>query len=607
MRILKNVNDLKIKVIGIMGLYTFAILSIIIVTSIIFNYIIFEKQTKDKIQLLSQNYANEFDNKITGIENSVNYLDKYITGSFEINNYSKSNMNDYGKKIDVVIKSIAETTPNAQGAYFTMNPDLTGSVNDFWFAENENGIYTKQQGYTTMDFKSETDEMNWYFNTIKSNKGLWGAVYKDKYINIWMVSYTKAVYKDGILLGVVGIDMKVESIKNTIEEFKIYDSGNAYLMDNQYNFLFGNKKNMENEALKDLEKDIKENNYGSIVYKSKGIKNIIGYSRLRNNWILVCNVAKEETYLELKEQLIFTILATVIVAIVINFLALLLIRGILNSITSLTEIIKNTSNFNFTKKLDGNIDIESNNQISSLAKEVLNMRKQLKETGIDKAAVLQVISLDKESQIPENIEFDSIYLPSKTVSGDFYIIYKIDEFKTIGIIFDVCGKGVTAALNIYAFNILYKRAISKFYEPIEIIQNLNSIVDEFLDDTYVAACCFSFDFEKNISKIASAGLNKFIYSNNKNSYKEIAVEGPFLGMFKDNNFEQITINFDSGDEFYFYTDGLEYLLSDNNFTKAFSNMDSREIVKFIEEKINFTKGKSSATDDDCTLISLRVK
>lgn len=76
------------------------------------------------------------------------------------------------------------------------------------------------------------------------------------------------------------------------------------------------------------------------------------------------------------------------------------------------------------KKLDDNINIESNDEISSLAKEVLNMRKQLKETGIDKAAVLQVISLDKESQIPENIEFDSIYLPSKIVSGDFYYIKK---------------------------------------------------------------------------------------------------------------------------------------------------------------------------------------
>lgn len=147
-----------------MVLCSFIMAFIITVISVIFNYIVVEKETSDKIKLLSQNYANEFNNKFIGIENSINYLDKYITDSFVINNYSKNYIDEYGKNMDKAIKNIAETTPSVQGAYFTMNTQLTGRVNDSWFADlNGDGIYTKQQMYTTMDFKSETDEMDWYF------------------------------------------------------------------------------------------------------------------------------------------------------------------------------------------------------------------------------------------------------------------------------------------------------------------------------------------------------------------------------------------------------------------------------------------------------------
>lgn len=122
-------------------------------------------------------------------------------------------------------------------------------------------------------------------------------------------------------------------------------------MDEQYNFLLGHENNMDNEILKNIKKETEKSDYGSITYKLKGTKNVMGYSHLINNWILICNVPSEETYLELKKQLLFSIAVILIVVIAITGGATYLVRAILKPIIKLTEIIKNTSNFDFTKKI----------------------------------------------------------------------------------------------------------------------------------------------------------------------------------------------------------------------------------------------------------------
>ncbi|MCH3963293.1 MAG: cache domain-containing protein [Clostridium sp.] len=52
-----------------------------------------------------------------------------------------------------------------------------------------------------------------------------------------MISYTEPIYLKNQLVGVAGIDMSFDDLKKLILSTKLYDTGNAFLLSNNYDFL----------------------------------------------------------------------------------------------------------------------------------------------------------------------------------------------------------------------------------------------------------------------------------------------------------------------------------------------------------------------------------
>jgi methyl-accepting chemotaxis protein len=79
--------------------------------------------------------------------------------------------------------------------------------------------------------------MAWYYEPISKKEGVWLPPYVDATINVKMISYTKAIFKDGLLIGVVGIDLAFEDIEKTIGSMKLYKSGYSFLLDIDYSII----------------------------------------------------------------------------------------------------------------------------------------------------------------------------------------------------------------------------------------------------------------------------------------------------------------------------------------------------------------------------------
>lgn len=224
------------------------------------------------------------------------------------------------------------------------------------------------------------------------------------------------------------------------------------------------------------------------------------------------------------------------------------------------------------------------------------------------AAIKQQKSLTKTFPIPEKASMETLFVPAKTVSGDYFIIKLIEDDLVAGILFDVSGKGVTAAMNISAFKVLYNDTLSHVSDPLMLLKELNKKVPIHLEDNYIAAFPFMFDFKNHIFKAAAAGINRFIYCDNKSNYKEEILKGPFIGMFENSLFDDITINFKPEDRFIFFSDGL-----DNIFTEEFIKQDLSTIGGIHEIKVHI---ESYLTEkfinveplkDDCTMILMEIK
>ncbi|MDP4178210.1 MAG: SpoIIE family protein phosphatase [Bacillota bacterium] len=235
--------------------------------------------------------------------------------------------------------------------------------------------------------------------------------------------------------------------------------------------------------------------------------------------------------------------------------------------------------------------------------DITEMKKDL-----NKAANFQRNFLQKCFPIIKKANMAIVYVPAKVVSGDFYRLYKIDENLVIGIIADIRGKGIIAALSISAFDVLFFQEVSVTHEPINIIKNLNEKLVNYNEENYIAACCFSIDFNKNELNVSSAGINQFIFHKKGQSLEVRIAEGTYLGMFQESVFDEQIISFESDDRFIFFTDGMDFILDEDKvIQKYLEKVSISKFKKYMDEFLNDTLAEFGSLKDDCTMIELEMK
>lgn len=245
---------------------------------------------------------------------------------------------------------------------------------------------------------------------------------------------------------------------------------------------------------------------------------------------------------------------------------------------------------------------KGNSAILSIARDITDRKK-----GLNAAAKLQKNALKKEFPLPDKAESQAVYIPAKTVSGDFYDILKVNDNLVIGIIADVSGKGITAALSISAFNVLFHESVLISNDPLEILNNLNNKIGNYLDDRYIAACCFTLDFKNNKATVVGAGINEFFFQSSNDKIEERIVKGPFLGMFEDSVFDEQIIYFKQGDRFCFFTDGLEFIF-DDKIKKIYLNSERlTDFKNYLNIHLNDLLIDIEGIKDDCTLLAIEIK
>jgi len=196
--------------------------------------------------------------------------------------------------------------------------------------------------------------------------------------------------------------------------------------------------------------------------------------------------------------------------------------------------------------------------ILATVRDVTDMKQEL-----NRAAKLQRKNLQHSFPYEEYFSVESVYVPANMISGDFYRIYKAGEDAIVGIVIDVRGKGISAALNISALDVLFLQEIAVYREPIDIVNSLNKKLVSYYEENYIAVCCFSMDFNKKELKAVGAGMNRFIFQKKGEKVEEKIVEGPFLGMFENSDFSEQIISFDSGDKVFFVSDGLDFIFDED--------------------------------------------
>lgn len=158
-------------------------------------------------------------------------------------------------------------------------------------------------------------------------------------------------------------------------------------------------------------------------------------------------------------------------------------------------------------------------------------------------------------------DFYARYLPAFAIGGDYYDIILTGEDTVSVIIGDVSGLGIPAALLTAMLHSMVRSLVPKKLSPAMFLYHMNkefvSIFQNSGSQMYVCMFYAVFNIQKRTVSFSNAGhvFPLHIAGNGRQAGELTAVGAP-IGLLPDSYYEDMTRDYEEGDRFLFYTDGL---------------------------------------------------
>lgn len=219
--------------------------------------------------------------------------------------------------------------------------------------------------------------------------------------------------------------------------------------------------------------------------------------------------------------------------------------------------------------------------------------------------------------LADKFDIFAVMKPAKSVGGDFYDYFLINEKKLGFLVGDVSGKGVPAALFMSVSRTVLRTIAFEDEEPGSVLSKVNSIL--VLDNTegmFVTIAYGVLDLERGILTFSSAGHDDAVLLRGSREHEQFNHMGPAIGLFEVAEFPTATRQLSPDDTVILLTDGI---------TEAF-NIDGRvfgseRLLRWLDKRMYTTSAdivqqltaeverfaEGTEQSDDITCVSLRFK
>lgn len=216
---------------------------------------VMQNEVKKELTQTSQRYANQFTVELQNQENVVDLLNVSAVGQFRVANYqhNRGRFLSQQEKFRIFIEDIMKDMPEVQSLYITFNPKTSGGNDEIWYLRSEEGKATQKKLDNTVkdwlvDNGNETDA--YYFDAIRHGTK-WSGVEYDKYLNRYSITYSKACRdKDGQLIGVIGVDIFIDHILDSVKKIQLAEGGYAFLIDQKESYITGSSSSAKFDKMK---------------------------------------------------------------------------------------------------------------------------------------------------------------------------------------------------------------------------------------------------------------------------------------------------------------------------------------------------------------------
>ena len=423
-------------------------------------------------------------------------------------------------------------------------------------------------------------EKEYYQAPLATGKSLWTEPYADHVEINGMTTTYSAPVRDASkrIVGVIFADIPLRILEDIMNEEKVYQSTQRFLVTGEYNLLAGKDSPLFREVLPLLEKDKDKKDY--FMMKSKdGHEYHIFYTPVGGNtdWVLINVLDDNEVFGRLRMMRMMLMLPVVLGLV---FAGLIVWRSSKN--------LKRLKKVNAEKeRIDGELRVASEIQQSMLPQGELCV---------------------------DGLELKGMLKPARQVGGDLYDYYIRDE-KLFFCIGDVSGKGAAAAMLMGVIHSLFRSASAHENNPARVMQTINETSCQNNESNmFVTLFIGVLDLPTGLLRYCDAGHDApFVLHGTTSTLLPVKPHLP-VGVFEDMKYDVQTATILPESTIFLYTDGLTEAKNVarkqfgiervKDLMEGFVNESPQEMLEKIVAAVErFVK--QAEQSDDLTMLAVR--
>jgi diguanylate cyclase (GGDEF)-like protein len=327
------------------------------------------KQSVDMAAHLADDLLDELDDEIIEkAKDDPRDLDSYLT--------------EHCSLVQQAFGSISNHTNGVETYYYCINADLGSSEHGFFYSKVGRESYEEQEKLNSDDLDpDDIEHTTWYYTPARTGEAVWVGPYTAHYLNeVWTVSYVTPIFKDEYLIGVIGMDILLDTMIERIDHINVYDTGFLSLLSSEGIILYHPDHEIGAEpeiATMSVGREVflKESSEDAMIrYTIHGQERQLAYETLSNGMKLVAVAPVSEITASWRQLSSILIAVTAFILIVTAIVIMFLMGAVTHPLQNLTAASRRLA--------DGDYDVEleykGKDEIGVLTRSFRQMRDQLK-------------------------------------------------------------------------------------------------------------------------------------------------------------------------------------------------------------------------------------
>ncbi len=343
----------------------------------------------DRILLSSAEYhANIIDDNFRSTEQSVGTIFNYAIKRAETYSHfleDETERDNYTYDVSELGKSIAENTRGGMSVYLRYNPDDFGSSTGFWYTINLTDKSWQPSEPTDMSLydKDDLEHVGWYYIPIGAGTAMWMDPYYNANLGVNMISYIIPYFYGDYIVGIIGMDISLDLLKESASEVSVYKTGRAFMMEKNGNIIYHEDypEGITFSELNDSDKEF----FGNILRADMdtaiirtgrhGEEEKIILKKLKNGMILGIYAPTSEISAPQRSLFLQQIVISAVILILAILVGLLFVRSVTEPLKKMTAVAKQYENGNFGEE----ISVKGDDEVSVLSRSLQTMATSLKQ------------------------------------------------------------------------------------------------------------------------------------------------------------------------------------------------------------------------------------